>query len=451
MNKLLSKLIDINDKRSKILRKNIFGSIFLRLVDVLVDFLLVPISLAYLTQTDYGIWLTINSIVNWMNFFDIGISHGYRNKLTIALSNKDYSLAKTYTSTVYAIIGAISLVLGLICSLSIPFVNWENMLNTPNNYNNQLTIVMLVVVASFTIRLTLKIITSVFLAHQMPFWRNLINTITKIFTLGLIVLAGYFTNKNLVVFALIQSLIPLLILVISTILFFNKKYKHIRPNISFFNKDVIKDLFGLGINFFVIQLAATMLFASDNFIIAHVLSPSEVAPYMITLKYFGIFSILFIIIKTPYWSAFTDAYQKGDYKWIKKSISTLNYIWFAGILFTFVLFIAFRKVKIFWVGPDIQIPLLLVYQCTLFVLLQAYSSIYTSFLNGIGKLKLVMFTGVFTLIINIPLSIYFAVNLNMGSAGILLATNCSLLLYVITRKIQYHKIIDNKAYGIWNK
>ena len=451
MNKLLSKLIDINDKRSNILRKNIFGSFFLRLVDVLIDFLLVPISLAYLTQTDYGIWLTINSIVNWMNFFDIGISHGYRNKLAIALSNKDYSLAKTYTSTAYAIVGAISLVIGLICLLSIPLVNWENMLNTPNNYNNQLTIVMLLVAASFTIRLTLKIITSVFLAHQMPFWRNLINTITKTFTLVLIVLAGYFTNKNLVIFALIQSLMPLLILVISTIIFFNKRYKHIRPNISFFNKNVIKDLLGLGINFFVIQLAATMLFATDNFIISHVLSPSDVAPYMITLKYFGVFSIIFVIIKTPYWSAFTDAYQKRDYKWIKKSISTLNYIWLAGILFIFVLFIAFDKVKIFWVGPDIKTPLQLVCQCALFVLLQAYSSIYTSFLNGIGKLRLVMSTGIFTLIINIPLSIYFAVNLNMGSAGILLATNCSLLLYVITRRIQYQKIIKNKAYGIWNK
>jgi len=451
MNKLLTKFIDLNDKRSNILRKNIFGSFFLRIVDVLVDFLLVPISLAYLTQTDYGIWLTINSIVNWMNFFDIGISHGYRNKLAIALSNKDYTLAKTYTSTVYVIIGAISLVLGLICLLTIPFINWENMLNTPTDYNNILTMVMLVVVASFTIRLTLKIITSVFLAHQMPFWRNLINTITKTLTLGLIVLAGYFTNKNLLVFALIQSLLPLLVLVISTILFFNKKYKYIRPNFSFFDKDVIKDLFGLGIKFFVIQLAATMLFTTDNVIIAHVLSPAHVAPYMITLKYFGAFSIIFAIIKTPYWSAFTDAYQKGDYKWIRKSISTLNYIWIAGVVFTLVLFIAFEKIKIFWVGEDIQTPILLVCQCALFVLLQAYSSIYTSFLNGTGKVKLVMFTGILTLGINIPLSIYFAVNLNMGSAGILLATNCSLLLYIITRRIQYQKIINNRAYGIWNK
>ncbi|MFT4802458.1 MAG: hypothetical protein ACI93N_002236 [Flavobacteriaceae bacterium] len=39
----------------------------------------------------------------------------------------------------------------------------------------------------------------------------------------------------------------------------------------------------------------------------------------------------------------------------------------------------------------------------------------------------------------------------MGSAGVLLATNCSILFYIIIRQIQYKKIINKTAYGIWNK
>ena len=88
---------------------------------------------------------------------------------------------------------------------------------------------------------------------------------------------------------------------------------------------------------------------------------------------------------------------------------------------------------------------------TLFVILQTNYNIYTFFLNGTGKISIQFMTGIVTFFINIPLSIFFAKYLGMGSTGVLLATNCSILLYIFTRQIQYYKIIDNKAYGIWNK
>ena len=270
-------------------------------------------------------------------------------------------------------------------------------------------------------------------------------------TLIIIIIAGLFSNKSLLIFTLIQSLLPLFIFLIVTIIFFNYQYKHITPSLRLFDKSLISDLFGLGIKFFLIQLAAALLFASDNIIISHILSPAHVTPYTITLKYFSVFSIFFLIVQQPLWSAFTDAFNKRDFKWIRKSIKKLNYFIMFAIPLLIAFFLLFDKVKLIWVGEDIVTPLLLVIQCAIFVLLKSYSDIYTSFLNGIGKINLVLITGVFTLLFNIPLSIYFAVNLELGSAGVLLATNCSLILYIITRKIQYNKIINNKAYGIWNK
>ena len=118
-----------------------------------------------------------------------------------------------------------------------------------------------------------------------------------------------------------------MILSISTVVFFQKKYKDYSPSLKAFDKTRINELLGLGIKFFVIQLGVTMLFMTDNLIIAHVLTPADVTPYQIALKYFGVVLVLFSIIMAPYWSAITEAYVKNDFKWILKSITTLNHIW----------------------------------------------------------------------------------------------------------------------------
>ena len=61
---------------------------------ILIAFLLVPLSISYLGNEKYGLWLTIYSFIGWFNFFDFGIGHGLRNKLTEAWATKNINLAK---------------------------------------------------------------------------------------------------------------------------------------------------------------------------------------------------------------------------------------------------------------------------------------------------------------------------------------------------------------------
>ncbi len=438
-------------KRTDLIKKNIVRSFGLKVIEISISFLIVPISLAYLTQTDYGIWLIVSSMINWLKFFDIGISHGYRNKLAEALSINNVELAKIYTSTSYAIISLVGLLLAVIGMFIVPFVDWARVLNTDVMYKDVLVLVILVVFISFSIRLILKIITSIFLANQLPYINNLITVITNVITLVSLTVLILFTEGNLYYYAIIFSVIPLLILLITSLFVFHSKYKLYSPSLSHFDKNKIKDVMGLGMKFFIIQLGAVMLFLTDNIIIAHVLSPADVTPYQIALKYFSVVMIGFSIILTPYWSAITEAYQKNEMDWIKKSITMLNKMWVLVVIFSLLLLAIFYPFLKIWVGNDIHVPLLLSIQCVLFVILQTKNRIYTYFLNGTGKITMQLLTGILTLIINIPLSIFFAKYLNLGSAGVLLATNCSILIYVITRKIQYHKIINNTANGIWAK
>lgn len=448
----IKSFVSKGDSRSVKAKKNIIGSMALKIVDILTDLALVPLALAYLTQTSYGIWLTIYSFTIWLNLFDVGVSHGLRNKLSSAISEKNSILIKKYTSTAYFIIGAISLLLLLIAIFIVPFVNWNFVLNTQAISNPVLKKILLIVLASFSLTLTLKIITSIFLAKQMPFLVSLINTTTKLgIAFGIVLIIYFSSESNLTYFATIYSVIPIVILMLFSIIMFRKKFKSFIPSIVYFDRSLIKDIMGLGLSFFIIQIGATMLFLTDNIIITQIFDPSAVTPYQITNKYFSITLIIFSIIIGPYWSAITEAYKKKEINWIKNSIYNLHKVW--GILFilSIIMLLIFNPILKLWTGGEISVGFMLSSQFALFAILQSLNNIYTYFLNGVGILRVQLITGLVSLIINIPLSVFFAKTLNLGTAGIIMATNCSIVIYIITRRIQYLKIINGKAYRLWKK
>ena len=450
LTKLLFRFLDA-DKRTVLIRKNIIGSIALKTISLFFDFLIVPLSLAFLTDTDYGIWITINSIVNWFNLFDVGISHGFRNKLAIAFSNNNLEDARKLNSTVYISVSCISMILILLNIVIVPLIDWKAILNCTSVLNKDLVFIVQAVFLCFSINLCLKNLIYIFLAEQLPVFRDLYLTSAKVLcTLGLVIIISL-TKENLLLYVLVCSIAPLIVIVIFHFLFYSKKYAHMRPSFKMYRSELNKDIFGLGFKFFILQLGATILFLTDNLIISHIYSPELVPPYEISRKYFGVIIVIFSIFVTPYWSAITDAFENKEFEWIKTSINSLIRIWIITSLGSFILLLLFYPILGFWVGNNIDVPISLAIQSVIFVILLKINSVYTYFLNGVGKINVQILTQIITIIINIPLSIFFAKTLALGLAGVLLATNCSLLMYVIIRKIQYEKIINNRAYGIWNK
>ena len=99
---ILSRLKEIfhnDDKRNQILRNNIVLSAVLRIIGLCCSFLIVPITLHYLNNEIYGIWLTMSSLLFWFSYFDIGLGNGMRNYLTKSVSVGNYALGRSYLST----------------------------------------------------------------------------------------------------------------------------------------------------------------------------------------------------------------------------------------------------------------------------------------------------------------------------------------------------------------
>lgn len=71
-------------QRSVKAKKNIFASFIIKGTSILIGFYMVPLTIGYVDKEQYGVWLTLSSVVGWFSFFDIGLGNGLRNKLAVA-------------------------------------------------------------------------------------------------------------------------------------------------------------------------------------------------------------------------------------------------------------------------------------------------------------------------------------------------------------------------------
>ncbi len=70
--------------QSALLKRNILASFMLKGVSILISFFIVPLTIDFVNPTQYGIWLTLSSLLAWFSFFDIGLSLGFRNRFAQA-------------------------------------------------------------------------------------------------------------------------------------------------------------------------------------------------------------------------------------------------------------------------------------------------------------------------------------------------------------------------------
>ena len=438
-------------KRSLKAKRQILYSLFIKGLSIASTFALVPLILKYLDQESYGIWLTLSSIIGFASFFDLGLGNGLRNLYTKAVTEGNHSLARTYVSTAY---GTITIFMStvLICFLIInPLLNWQTILNTSYISNEDLSYVAFIIVAFFLLRFVFNLIGFILLADQRPAINSALSTIASILSLIIIFILSRITEGSLLSLAIVLCAAPVIVLFAANIHFFYRIYKKHSPSLKFFQRTKIKSLLGLGMKFFILQLGAIILISTDNIIVSQLFGPKEVVVYMVAMKYMGISMMIYLILLSPIWSASTEAYHIRDFVWIKNTIRRYEQIALIFIILTLFMVLTSKFFYGIWLGHEIEVPLSLTLSWGLNSSLLFYASLYTNFLNGIGKIRISLYISIFTITLNIPLSILFAKYCGLGLSGVVLATNISTLLVAVSLSIQYRKIITDKARGIWNK
>ncbi|NVJ89810.1 MAG: oligosaccharide flippase family protein [Flavobacteriaceae bacterium] len=429
--------------RKKILTKNISLGVLYKFLSLILVFTTIPNLLNYLEVEQYGIWVTIFSLINIVLFIDGGIGNGLKTKLSEAISLKDYKLAKTYITTAYISIGFISIILFLIGSLFIYFLKLQNVFNTDVLTETELKAILYVTLFLVVTGFVLNLFKSFYYANQQASKVELAMMLYQlIILLTVFILLNFFT-RNLLYVAILYGGSNIIISLIFTLIFF-KKNKKLIPAITFFSKNRVKDLMGLSLGFFIIQLSMIVIYTTDSLIITNLLGPAEVTNYDIVYKLFQVIITISVIAQDPFWALYTDAFQKKDFDWIKKTIIRLNKLFVLFSFFIFILYIIAEDVIKFWLQRDLLLENSLLFYMSFFILIRVYGIIYMSFLNAIGIIKLQMWLYVFGALINIPISIFLVKYFNLGSSGVILGTIVSILGLSVFLPFQTYKILKKQ-------
>jgi O-antigen/teichoic acid export membrane protein len=435
--------------RTSNIKKNVVYLFLIRGLGIATGFVLVPLTIHYINELQYGIWLTIYSLVAWINTFDIGLSNGLRNKLAIAIAHDETDAAVGYISTTYLLLAVIAAATLGIFFIAGSYISWNELLKVPDSIDYSIWSLIAVTLSFLCGQFILQPINSVLTALHQPFKAALIAFGGQLLTLVLTVILIHYSAPNLFLLVVVIAGAPVVSLLLSSVYFFCTDLKAYCPRWSYIDLKSARSLLNLSGAFFLIQIGALVLYETDNIIITSTLGPADVTVFNIAFKYFSLLTIAFLIILTPYWSAFTEAYAKNDLEWMAASIAKLKKLWLVFSALAVVFCLGANVFYRLWIGGNITVPVLLSVTMAVYVMAQNWTVIYAYMLNGTGKLRIQLILVIGTGIINIPLSIILIKQI--GIAGTTAANILVMVFMNFFMTYQCNLIIKNKATGIWNK
>ncbi|MEG1518849.1 MAG: oligosaccharide flippase family protein [Cetobacterium sp.] len=433
-------------KNSLFLRETLFNYLY-KLVLMGVGFISIPLLLNYLGVEKYGVWVTIMAVISWAQMSDFGIGNGLRNKITENLTKGKIERVQSYISTAYYGITIISLILmaiGILISINI---NLQNLFNTSIEVS-ELKWSFIITIFSFSLNFVLGLGKTISYATH----RSSLVGLSQVVYSGLLILLIFLLkicipNSNLINVAGVYFLATTFAnFFISYIIFRDKIYV---PLISKYEKELFREIFGIGINFFVIQVCGIVLFSTDSIIITKILGPDQVSKYSMIDKLFSTITNLYSILLIALWSGVSKAYTNKDFEWIRKILKKLKLTLFPLAFGVFVLSLIVNKLVILWTGKNFNFDWRLILVFSLYTILVAWTGINLNVINGVGKLNLQLILYLLAAILNIPLSIFLANYINLGIAGVKLATLICLLPIGIFIPYQVKQILLDKKSKKW--
>jgi O-antigen/teichoic acid export membrane protein len=453
-NRYIGKIYDFFTKgheRSILAKKNILASFFIKGFSIAISLLIVPLSLKYVNPSQYGIWLTLSSMVAWISFFDIGFTQGLRNKFAEAKAKGDILLARIYVSTTYFYIGLIFIIVWVVLLIVSQIVNWQTLLNIPADLEKEVSRVVIIIFTYFCFQFVFRIINTMLIADQKPAKASFLDLSGQMVSLIIIFLLTRFTKGSLINLGLAIGIAPTMVILAANLILFKTQYKDYQPSIKLAKKEYAKDIMNLGLKFFVLQISSIVQFQTTSFLIAHYFSTLQVTTYNIAYKYFFTLQMIFMILLSPLWSGATDAYNSGDIQWIK-SVVKKYLLFLIPLIMLGAVMLAFAKpVYDLWLGKNtVDIKFHISLLCYIFFSTGMFASIFVAVINGIGALKIQFITSILTSIGFLVISIMLIKRFHLGVESILIASIVSNVYGYLLAPIQYYHIFIKKSKArIW--
>ena len=440
----------VSSSRSSLLQKNIFASFVIKGWSALIVLLLVPATLHCLGEYKNGIWLTISSLLLWIDNMDIGLGNGLRNKIAEYMAHDEFERTRSLISSTFAMLTCIIIPVLLILLLLIALTDPYWIFNASPSKVDHLDQVLMATVTLVCTSFIFKLIGNFYMGMQLPAVSNLLIALGQTLALIGTYIVLWSGSHSLMLIALVNTVSPLIIYLLAFPYTFLYKYPHLCPSLKLIKLKEAKAVIHMGVQFFIMQISSVVLFMTSNILISNLFSPTMVTPYQITYRYFSILLVIFTVICMPFWNATTDAYQKNDIAWIRNATKKLR-LMTVGILICLIVMIALSDiVYAIWIDQQTVIDLKMSIMMAAYIFILIYSMRYSYFINGIRKLRLQLIFTTAAAVLFFPLA-YLTTQWTHSIIWFMIVMCLVNIPGLIVNRIQFYKLINGKANGIWMK
>jgi O-antigen/teichoic acid export membrane protein len=276
----------------------------------------VSMLIRYLGSTSYGLCITITAMAGWLSVTQGGIGQSFRNEvIRLRAIGMEDQVAGLFSSAFLFLLGTM-LVVGALLTAIAYRIPWNAVLNYPA-LDHDPRFFHLLLASLWIVLLTVPfgLVRAAYSAFQMEF-----KLAAPLLAGILISFAGFVTGIHRdwgLVGVISVSLAGTPIgLALGIILM-----PGLRSSVDFRS---FRILLGPGIWFLIVEIAAIFIFQADIFLVNLILGPARAAAYALHLQLFLYVQSAAMLLISPYWPAFGEAWHNGEGEWLRARVRGLT-------------------------------------------------------------------------------------------------------------------------------
>ena len=363
-------------------------AIFARVIQVGTSLVTIPLTVHYLGNERFGLWMTISSVLAMATFADFGIGNGVVNSVATAHGRNDLGGIRRAISSGFAVLGGIGLVLVGLFASTFAWVRWADVFRvTSEQARAEAGPALMVFAVCFALNIPFDLVQRAQLGLQEGFRTNMWQACGSLVGLaGVVTAVRMHTGLPVLVAAFAGA--PVVATMLNSLQFFVFSRPDLRPRFRFVSREALRSIAKIGTLFFVLQFVTAISFSADNFIIARTLGAESVAPYSIPQKMFSLISMMVAMLITPLWPAYGEAISRGDTDWVRRTLgrSLVAVSGVAMVTSVSILVTAHRLIS-WWISPSMSPPFILLLGFAAWTVVECCGSTIAMFLNGAGIMR----------------------------------------------------------------
>ena len=424
-------------------------SYFNIVMQVVVNFLYVPILLFYIGVSEFGLYQLMGSLIAYFNIMDFGLSPMIvrfyaKYKATKNILGMENILA--ISMRLYAIISIIVIVVGVLFYTQIDTIFASSMSDSEILLAKKIYTIL---IFNLVLNLMGMSYQSVINAHQRFLFLKGIGTVQIIIQpiLVVLLLERYPSVLSVV---LVQTCIN--IFLIFCRYYYAHKYLKLKSKFHFWNKELLKEILTFSSSVFIVTIADQIFFKTNQLILGIVSGTLAVAIYAISANIYNGYMMLSIAISEVYLPYIIELTTKQNSKKLLSDlfikIGRVQFFILMAVCFEFILF--GEEFIFIWAGDGFQDA----YYITLFIIVPFTTDLIQNIGLGIlqaynmywYRAKMYIAIGCLNLILAVPAAIYY------GGIGCALITGgCLFVGNGIYMSIVYKKYLKIDIFLFWKQ